>query len=391
MENRKLLIVGIDPGITTAYAVLDIGGNLLHLESSKQLDLNSLISKTVSIGKAILAGTDKMKAPDMVKTFATKLGARVISPDEDLRVEEKRKMTVSHNLANEHQSDALASALFAHRQAKPLLDKIGSFAEKNGKLHIKDKIKELVITKKISIRAAVDLIEQKDEESGIIKKVIEERKLSESDFLKIYDKLKMHENELKIVKMYNNKLKKQIDILAGRLNREKPKSNPKLDDFRRNRMMFLEGIIKSREREIEHLKLAAKNLNGKISNIGRLYILKKLDNLGIGEFEHKNRILNIQRNDILLVDNPNVISDSLIGMLKGMISIIVYKMPVSKKIEKSLPFIFIDAKCLKIDEDRHFGFIEKNHFETEKNKIDWVKKIVEDYRLEMSELQRHNP
>lgn len=386
MENRKLLIVGIDPGITTAYSVLDIEGNLLHLESSKQLELNSLISKTINIGKVVLAGTDKMKVPDMIERFATKLGARVANPDEDLKAEDKRKMTMNYDFTNEHQSDALASALFAYRKTKPLLDKIDSFAEKNKKHHIKSKIREIVITKQISIKAAVSLIEKKDEESNIMEKVIVEKKLSERDFLRLYDKLKRYENELRIVKAYNNNLKKQIINLTGKPNMERPKANPKIDDFRHNRMRFLESIIRSREREIEHLKLAAKKLNGKISDMGRFYILKKLDNLGISEFDNKNKILSIQKNDILLVDNPNIVSDSLIGTLKGKISIVVYKMPLSKKIEKSLPFIFIHAGRLQIDEDGHFGFIEKKHFEMEKNKIDWVKKVVEDYRLEKERL-----
>lgn len=35
----ELLIVGIDPGTTVGYAILDIEGNLLILNSSKHLNL----------------------------------------------------------------------------------------------------------------------------------------------------------------------------------------------------------------------------------------------------------------------------------------------------------------------------------------------------------------
>ena len=51
--QQDLIIVGIDPGATTGYAVLGIEGNLIHLYSSKQLDLNLLISETISHGKVI--------------------------------------------------------------------------------------------------------------------------------------------------------------------------------------------------------------------------------------------------------------------------------------------------------------------------------------------------
>ena len=100
MEDRKLLIVGIDPGTTTGYAVLDIDGKLLHLNSSKQLDLNQLISQTINLGKAVLVGTDKAKVPNLVGTFATKLGAKIVNPDEDLKVEEKRRMAENFNFSD---------------------------------------------------------------------------------------------------------------------------------------------------------------------------------------------------------------------------------------------------------------------------------------------------
>src|SRR3989338_7900791 len=110
MNEKKLLIVGIDPGITTAYAVLDIESNLIELKSSKQLDLKILISEVMKIGKVVLVGTDKVKVPSLVESFATKLGARIVNPDEDLKVDEKRKMTQNFSFDDEHQGDALASA-----------------------------------------------------------------------------------------------------------------------------------------------------------------------------------------------------------------------------------------------------------------------------------------
>src|SRR3989338_9246374 len=133
MEDKKLLIVGIDPGTTTAYAVLDIEGNLMHLNSSKQLDLKLLISDIIKLGKVVLVGTDKANVPRLVEAFATKVGARIVSPKEDLKVNEKRDMTHNLNFNDEHQGDALASALFACKSTKALLDKIDLFARNHKK------------------------------------------------------------------------------------------------------------------------------------------------------------------------------------------------------------------------------------------------------------------
>ncbi|MDP3765481.1 MAG: DUF460 domain-containing protein [Nanoarchaeota archaeon] len=387
MEDKKLLIVGIDPGITAAYAVLGIEGNLIHLNSSKQLDLNQLISETIEFGKVVLVGTDKLKVPGMVEAFATKLGARIVSPQEDLRVYEKRKMVQNFSFDDEHQSDALASALFAYKETRTLLDKIDFFAKENKKHVIKNRIKELVITKKISIKSAVSIIEKKDEEDKIIEGVIVEKKLNENDFLKLYNKLKKYEDEIKIIKRHNNNLKETLrNLEKKKIESEMPKNDGKTEDFRLSRIRFLEYGMKTKVREIEQLKSLIKKFNNVLSNINNFYILKKLDTLGANEFNYKNKILNVQRNDILLVNDANIVSDSIADLLKNKIFIVVYKKQISKKIEDRLPFIFLSAKNLRIQEDRYFGFVEKRNFEIEKDKANWVKKIVEDYKKEKEQL-----
>ena len=138
MNDRKLLIVGIDPGITTAYAVLDIDLNLIGVRSSKQLDLNQLISNISGLGKVILVGTDKAKIPHLVEDFAAKFGANIANPKEDLGVEEKKSIAANFIVENGHQADALASALFAYKSIKSLLDKIDSFVEENKKQNIRN-------------------------------------------------------------------------------------------------------------------------------------------------------------------------------------------------------------------------------------------------------------
>ena len=388
MENKKLLIAGIDPGITTAYAVLDIEGNLLHLNSSKQLDLNLLISEIINFGKVVSVGTDKAKVPSLVEAFATKLGAKIVNPQEDLKVDEKRKMTSNFDFNDEHQGDALASALFAYKEAKALLNKIDLFVNENKKQNISMRIKELVIIKKISIKNAVSIIEDKNEEEKIIEKVIVERKLNEGDFLKLYNKLKKYEAEIKLVKIHNSKLKNEITHLEkSQINLEKPKIYNRVPiDFREKRIRFLENLLNSKEKNMENLKSLIRKYNNILSNINDFFILKKLDTLGLNEFNFKNKILNVQRNDMLLVDDPNIASSRVIDLLKDKIFVIICKKQVTKKIENSMPFVFVTTKNLKIEEDKYFGFVEKKQFEMEKNKIDWVRKIVDDYKKEKEQL-----
>ncbi len=383
MEDKKPLIVGLDPGITIGYAVLGIDGNLIHIDSSKQLGLNRLISKSMELGKPILVGTDKYKVPRLVGEFATKLGAKVISPEEDLRVDEKRRMISGFIFEDEHQSDALACALFAYKSARPLLEKIDFFAKENKKQGIKDKIKEIVITKQISIKSAVDLIERKEEPDRIISRVLVEKRLEEKDFLKLYNKLKDSERQIKHLRDYANSLRKRSNEFERMLNKENvAKTGNKTSDFRENRIKSLENALKAKERNLEQMRGLLRKFNNILSNINGYYILKKLDNFGAKEFDFKNRLLDIKKNDIIYVDDPNIISEEVIEFLNDNVFIVVNKKQVSKKIEKDLPFVFINSKSLSIDEDRYFGFVDKKQFEAEKSKIDWIKKIVEDYKNE---------
>ncbi len=385
MNDKKLLIAGIDPGITTACAILGIEGNLIHLNSSKNMALSLLISESINFGKVVLVGTDKAKAPSLVDSFATKFGAKIIKPDEDLKVTDKKAMVKGFEFEDEHQSDALASALFAYKNAKPLLDRIDNFVEENKKPHLRNKIKELVMLNGISIKSAVSILEKKDEESKIIEKVIEKKVLNENDFLRVYDKMKKYEEEIKLLKSYNVNLKNRVSNLENpKIKNVNPTSTQKTKDFRESRIRFLENLAKLKERERWNLKSIIGKLNKIISGIDDYYILKKLDTLGLNEFESKNKILGIRKNDILLVDNPSIFSEESINLLRDKVFVIISKNPPGKKLQNELPFIFLNSSNLSIEEDRYFGFVEKKQFEMEKNKIDWARKIIEDYRREKS-------
>ena len=43
-------------------------------------------------------------------------------------------------------------------------------------------------------------------------------------------------------------------------------------------------------------------------------------------------------------------------------------------------------KKLKIDENKYFGFADKRQFEMEKDKVNWARKIIEDYKKEKGQL-----
>jgi len=61
--HKQLLIAGIDPGTTVGYAFLDINGKPIKTGSSRELTFDTLIAKTTKLGRVVVVGTDKAKAP----------------------------------------------------------------------------------------------------------------------------------------------------------------------------------------------------------------------------------------------------------------------------------------------------------------------------------------
>ncbi len=391
MVDKKLLIIGIDPGTTLGYAAIDFEGNIINLDSEKNLDLNTLISNLIKLGKPLIIAGDKEYNPDFIDKLAVKLGARIISPDYDLKVNEKREITKSFKTKNQHEIDALASALFASKKISPLLKKINIFIEHYKKEDIKQQLIEFVVGKGLNIKDAAEIIEEPEkEEVKIIKEVVEEKKLKEKDFLTLYNKFKEAKKDISLLKEQNKKLKNEItsikkdyeymfkQIAKSQLD----KKMQSLLDFKEKRIKFFNEQLKKKQEEINLMQNETTTLLYFLSNMSSSILLKKLDNLGINEFEKKKNILNIKEKDILLIKDPDITSEKTIEKIKNKIDIIFYKKPISKKIESNLPFIFINTNNLNIEENQYFGILNKEEFEKVKNKKSLLHKIIKDYRKE---------
>ncbi len=150
------LIIGLDPGTTTAYAILDIDGEIIKVSSKRNIKLCNILTDIIYHGKPILVGTDKGKIPSLVKKFSNLTGAIIVSPDEDLLSCEKKK---NIKAKNSHEADALSSAFFAYEQKKKLLERISNKLEKKDKLELKDEVVKIVFSNKSSIDRAIKTLE----------------------------------------------------------------------------------------------------------------------------------------------------------------------------------------------------------------------------------------
>jgi hypothetical protein len=112
----RYLIIGIDPGTTTAVAALDLDGTLLHLQSSRQMNMGDVIESLYKIGKPLIIASDVREMPFSVEKIRRAFSAIAYTPKQDVSVETKLEITASFSYENDHERDALSAALDAYRQ-----------------------------------------------------------------------------------------------------------------------------------------------------------------------------------------------------------------------------------------------------------------------------------
>ena len=152
-ELRQPLIAGIDPGTTTGYAVLDLKGRLLRLGAVKGIGLSRLLSLLTRLGRVVVVGCDKAPTPAFVLAVATKLGARLVVPRQNLSKAEKLRLTAPYGVKAGHKGDALAGAVWAFKEIMSLLAKIERTVGRDEELAAV--LKTVVLTKRLAIKKAL--------------------------------------------------------------------------------------------------------------------------------------------------------------------------------------------------------------------------------------------
>jgi len=111
--RRDHVVVGIDPGTTTAVALLDLDGSVLDVWSTRTADTAEVIEWIIEHGRPVLVAADVEPMPETVEKMRRSFDAGGWIPDRDLPVDEKLHRTREQPYDNDHERDALAAALFA--------------------------------------------------------------------------------------------------------------------------------------------------------------------------------------------------------------------------------------------------------------------------------------
>ncbi|WP_121744099.1 DUF460 domain-containing protein [Natronorubrum halophilum] len=112
-KRRDHVIVGIDPGTTTAVAIVSLEGEVLDVWSSRTSDTADVIEWIVERGRPIIVAADVTPMPETVEKFRRSFDAAGWTPRSDLPIDEKQHRTREESYDDDHQRDAMAAALYA--------------------------------------------------------------------------------------------------------------------------------------------------------------------------------------------------------------------------------------------------------------------------------------
>ena len=125
-----LLIAGVDSGTNFALSLINLEGELIYLNSGKNLE-KKVLEICLKNGKVIAVATDK-KESKKARKIAASLSAELILPKRDLPkykkirlIEDflKEKKLLAIKKLNSHEKSSLAAALFAYKTYKQRLKK----------------------------------------------------------------------------------------------------------------------------------------------------------------------------------------------------------------------------------------------------------------------------
>ncbi len=383
---KRYLIAGIDPGTTTAVALMDLAGNLISIRSKKDWSISEVIEFITEHGKPVIIATDKKNPPEFVSKVRASFNAVLHSPKEDLNVEKKRDLTSEYKILNDHERDALAAAMDAFNYYRSKFRNIekrvptGVDAER-----VKAEIVRGTRLDSIFEDKKVERIEKKESLDVDLASALEKRDRKIRELLE--------ENE--ILRRQIRELKEEIDRLRTKIANLSSEEKEKIrkETYIRNlefRISELLSEIKDKDSEILKLKEQIETLRklkfGELIGWKEVKVLRKFSK----EEVEQNR--EIGEGDIVLILDSSGGSDSVAEMLckRKIRAVITFgeMSHLARNVFDSCGIPRIAADEVEIVGGEGFAYVSpkieeiyrKKLEELRRKRIESIEKLFEDYR-----------
>ncbi len=260
----KPIIVGYDPGTTAALAIVDTSKNILYLKSKKEFSRKEIVEAITKKGKPIIIAGDKNPLSKNVEKLASSLGCKIFEPMENLSNLEKYNLVSNYLdvVKNDHQRDALASALKAYANYSSMFKKTSKTISYLGLAEFYDKILGLLVKEEAknineSVNMVLNEIREK-KEKFVEKKRMKIKTITPKEIENLRETIKRQKNDINILKNYNETLKKRLEKVDKKFKEQKIKSEKfhgKKTIEENEKIHRLENELEKRKIVIEKLKV----------------------------------------------------------------------------------------------------------------------------------------
>ncbi|MFD1586077.1 DUF460 domain-containing protein [Halorientalis brevis] len=284
VKRRDHVLVGIDPGTTTAAAVVGLDGTVLDVMSTRTGDTADVIEWLIERGRPIIVAADVTPMPETVEQFRRSFEAAGWAPHADLPVDEKKHRTREASYDNDHERDALAAALYAFDAHEDQFDRV---AEKVPPRQDLGEVLARVVTNEESVESVLrDLETDEDEPEEETEHTERELTAEEKQIKRLkarVDRLESHAENLKeTIARKDEQIEEYEQELTAERQRERQKARERREVTR------LERENERLERELETERENVEELADKLE---RLKALWKLDHSNFADVSEKQQDL----------------------------------------------------------------------------------------------------
>ena len=279
-KRRDRVIVGIDPGTTTAVAVVGLEGELLDVMSTRTADTAAVIEWIIERGRPILVAADVEPMPNTVEKIRRSFDAAGWVPPRDLPVDVKKHRTREEGYDNDHERDAIAAAFGAFDDHRDQFERIAAKVPPRQDLGL---VIERVVADEESVEAVLTDLTEDDSEGE------EEHEHTERELTAEERRIRRLETQVERLQSHIESLEETVEEKDERLAEyERRLSSEKKQERReareRREITRLERKNSRLGRELDAKDERIEELEGKLE---RLKMLWKLDHSNFADVSEK--------------------------------------------------------------------------------------------------------
>jgi len=281
VKRRDHVLVGIDPGTTTAVAVVGLDGEVLDVLSTRTADTAAVIEWIIERGRPVVVAADVTPMPETVEKIRRSFDAAGWEPERDLPVDTKKHRTRETGWDNDHERDALAAALAAYDDHEDQFERV---AAKVPPQHEVGEVVARVVAGEESVESVLDDLSEDDSGGDDDETEHTERELTEEEKqikrLKArVERLEGHVDDLKETVAEKDERLREYEAELSEAKREERR-----EARERREVTRLERENNRLERKVDQKAERVEELEGKLE---RLKALWKLDHSNFADVSEK--------------------------------------------------------------------------------------------------------